>query len=60
MEAEECKTDLKELSNNIDNNLVFRTIFLDADDIPETYTGPRGGRYTESIIREGRPYRRCY
>lgn len=27
---------------------------------PETKYGPQGGRYTESITKEGRPYRRYY
>lgn len=27
---------------------------------PSTRIGPRGGRYTEAITREGRPYRRYF
>ena len=56
----EDKAGLKELMDKIDNDPKFREKFLGANDTPETHIGPRGGMYTKSITKEGRPYRRYY
>lgn len=59
-ERAEDKTGWKELMDKIDNDPKFREKILGANDTPETLMGPRGGMYTKSITKEGRPYRRYF